>query len=152
VRPIRTKNGIECYNVFMTPNGIAKLKKDADFIAAWQHAQKRGDSNPIFEGTPHGGKNGIYLDGLNILEYRNVCHSATWGSGAVAGQRVLLCGAQALAFADIGTARWVEKEFDFGNVNAISIAKIFGFLKPVLYSTYAQSNQDYGVIACDTAA
>jgi N4-gp56 family major capsid protein len=157
IRPIRSEDGIEMYNVFMTPRGIAKLKKDPDFLAAWQHAQKRGEDNPIFKGTSHGGKRGIYIDGLNILEYRNVFNTlgadsgSKWGGGTVDGQRVLLCGAQALAFADIGNAMWEEEEEDYGNQNGISIAKIFGLLKPVLYSTAAGSDQDFGVIACDTA-
>lgn len=153
IRPIRTKEGVEIYNVFMTPNGIAKLKKDSDFLAAWQHAQKRGDSNPLFAGTAHGGKQGIYVDGLNILEYRNVFHSSTWGSGSnVSGQRVLLCGAQALAFADIGSPTWVEEYEDYENTLGISVSKIFGLLKPKLYSVHAGAVEDFGVLCLDTAA
>lgn len=158
IRPLRSDNGVECYNVFMTPDGIAKLKKDPDFREAWKNAQTRGDSNPLFTGTKHGGKEGIYVDGLNILEYRNVCNTkgmasgAKWGSGGtVEGQRILLCGAQALAFADIGTADWNEEVEDYGNRHGIGIAKIFGLLKPQLFSTYAQSKQDFGVMCIDTA-
>lgn len=158
IRPIRTDDGVEVYNVFMTPDGIAALKKDPDFLAAWREAQRRGESNPLFKGTKHGGKDGIYVDGLNILEYRNVCNTrgaaagAKWGDGGlVDGQRVLLCGAQALAFADIGNAEWAEKDFDYGNKQGIAISKIFGFLKPQLFSTYAQSKQDFGVMCIDTA-
>ena len=158
MRPLRSEDGVECYNVFMSPEGIAHLKKDQAFLAAWQHAQKRGETNPLFKGTRHGGKGGIHIDGLNILEYRNVfttkgaAATGKWGSGGlVDGSRILLCGAQALAFADIGTAEWNEKVFDYGNVKGISIGKIFGFLKPSLFSTYAQSRQDFGVIALDTA-
>lgn len=151
LRPIRSDDGVEVYNVFMTPDGIARLKKDSEFLAAWQNAQKRGDENPLFKGTKHGGKRGIYIDGLNILEYRNVFHASTWGGGAVSGQRILLCGAQALAFADYGPASWVEKRFDYDNVLGISTRKTFGLLKPRLFSTYAQSVQDFGVMCVDTA-
>lgn len=155
IAPMRSDDGVEVYNVFMSPRGIAALKKDAAFRDAWQTAQKRGDSNPLFAGTKHGGKQGIYIDGLNILEYRNVYNtlgtSSKWGGGTVDGQRVLLCGRQALAFADIGQPMWVEEDEDYGNVLGISIAKIFGFLKPQLYSTYAQSVQDFGVMCVDTA-
>lgn len=158
IRPIRADNGVEVYNVFMTPLGIARLKKDPDFLAAWQHAQKRGDENPLFKGTPHGGKSGIYVDGLNILEYRNVfstkgaASGSKWGSGGtIDGQRVLLCGAQALAFADIGGASWEEEYQDYKNSLGISVGKIFGLLKPQLFSVHAQSKEDFGVIACDTA-
>lgn len=158
IRPIRSDDGVEVYNVFMCPDGIAALKKDKDFIAAWREAEKRGDSNPIFKGTKHGGKSGIYIDGLNIMEYRNVYNTrgaaagAKWGAaGAVDGQRILMCGAQALAFADIGGAEWNEKDFDYGNRQGVSVGKIMGFLKPKLFSTYAQSKQDFGVICVDTA-
>lgn len=157
IRPIRSDDGVEVYNVFMCPDGIAALKKDPDFLAAWREAQKRGDSNPLFKGTKHGGKNGIYVDGLNILEYRNVFNTrgadpgSKWGNaGAVDGQRILMCGAQALAFADIGGAEWNEKAFDYNNRPGISVGKIFGLLKPQLYSTYAQSKQDFGVLSIDT--
>lgn len=155
IRPMRSEDGVDVYNVFMTPRGIASLKKDPDFREAWQSAQKRGDENPLFKGTKHGGKKGIYIDGLNILEYRNVCNTlgtaTKWGAGSVDGQRVLLCGAQAMAFADIGIAEWNEKDFDYGAKQGIAISKIFGLLKPVLYSTYAQSRQDFGVMCVDTA-
>lgn len=156
IRPIRTEDGVEIYNVFMCPDGIAALKKDADFRQVWREAQQRGDSNPLFKGTKHGGKNGIYIDGLNIMEYRNVFNTrgaatgSKWGGGAVDGQRVLLCGAQALAFADIGTAEWNEKDFDYGDKQGVKVGKIFGLLKPQLFSTYAKSKQDFGVICVDT--
>ena len=156
IRPMRSDDGVEVYNVFMCPQGIAKLKQDADFLAAWQHAQKRGDDNPLFGGTAHGGKRGIYIDGLNILEYRNVYNTkgtaTKWGAGnAIDGQRVLLCGAQALAFADIGSASWKEEEEDYGNILGIKIGKIMGLLKPQLFNTNAQSVEDFGIMVCDTA-
>jgi N4-gp56 family major capsid protein len=158
IRPLRSDDGVECYNVFMTPGAILKLKKDPDFREAMQTAQKRGDTNPLFKGTKHGGKEGIFIDGLNILEYRNVCNTkgfasgSKWGAaGDVEGNRILLCGAQALAFADIGTAEWEEEYKDYKNRLGISIAKIFGMLKPQLFSTYAQSKQDFGLLCIDTA-
>lgn len=161
IRPIRTDDGVEVYNVFMTPDGIAKLKQEAQFLAAWREAQKRGDENPLFKGTRHGGRRGIFIDGLNIMEYRNVYNTkgaaagSKWGgSGNVDGQRVLLCGAQALAFADIGSMAptWEEEYEDYKNSLGISVGKIFGLLKPQLFSVHSQSKEDFGVICCDTAA
>lgn len=151
IRPLRSDDGVEGYNVFMTPDGMAALKRDADFKNAMQYAAARGGDNPLFKGTKHGGKQGIFIDGLNILEYRHVYHSSTWGGGSVAGQAVLLCGAQALACADIGDAFWDEDKQDYNNRLGISVGKKFGLLKPKFYSTYASSDQDYGVIRCDTA-
>lgn len=160
IRPIRTDDGVEVYNVFMTPDGIAKLKQESQFLAAWREAQKRGDGNPLFKGTAHGGRSGIFIDGLNIMEYRNVFNTkgmaagSKWGGGAVDGQRVLLCGAQALAFADIGSMAptWEEEYEDYKNSLGISVGKIFGLLKPQLFSVHSQSKEDFGVICCDTAA
>lgn len=157
MRPITSDNGVECYNVFMSPTGIAALKKDKDFLAAWQHAQKRGEENPLFKGTQHGGKRGIHIDGLNILEYRNVfttlgaTSGSKWGGGTVDGQRVLLCGAQAMAFADIGNAKWTEEEEDYGNQWGIAVAKKYGMLKPSMYSIHSQSVEDFSVMCIDTA-
>lgn len=152
MNPLRSEDGVESYNVFMTPNGIAALKKDPDFLAAMREAQQRGEKNPMFKGTRHGGKNGIYVDGLNILEYRNVFHSSTWGSGAnVHGQRVMLCGAQAIGMADIGNAYWDEEEEDYGNVMAIAIGKMFGWRKSRFFSTHSNSTEDFSILCVDTA-
>ena len=153
VRPIRGDNGMEVYNVFMTPQGIAKLKGDTDFMNAWKDALPRSSSNPLFKGAPV-----IYVDGLAIYEYRHVYSTqgagagSKWGAaGAVDGQRALLCGAQAMAFADIGTPEWVEKMFDYDNQQAISTGKIIGMKKPVFHSQVYGSTQDFGVICIDTA-
>lgn len=158
MRPIRTEDGIELFHVFMSPDGIARLKQDSDFLQAWRLAEKRSKDNPIFKGTPLGGKQGIYIDGLNILNYRRVfttkgaADGSKWGSGGhINGQRVLLCGAQALGFADIGMAKWKEKEFDYDNQPGIAVGKIMGFLKPKFYSIYSKSTEDFSCICCDTA-
>lgn len=158
LRPIRSDSGIDVFNVFMTGAGIAKLKKDADFMEVWKYAQQRGDENPIFKGTPIAGTKGIYIDGLNIMEYRHVFNTtgaapgSKWGAaGAVDGQRVLLCGAQALAYADVFGPKWVEKDFDYDNSPGISVAKITGFLKPVFPSALTGVKEDFGVICVDTA-
>jgi len=156
IPPIRTDNGILGYNVFMSPRGMAKLKKDPDFLAAWREAEKRGGDNPLFKGTALGGRQGVYIDGLNILEYRNVFNTlgtaTKWGAGnLVDGQRVLLCGAQAGAFADIQRATWREEKIDYQNQHGISIGKKFGMLKPKFFSTHTQTVEDFSVIALDTA-
>jgi N4-gp56 family major capsid protein len=152
VKPIRGVMGEELYNVFMTPLQVAALKKDQDFLTAWRQALPRDKDNPFFKGTDV-----IYIDGLAIYTYRHVYHvPATnpygWGSGSnVAGARMLLCGAQALGFADIGDAMWVEKEFDYNNQPGISVAKIVGLKKPKFYSIYSKTTEDFGVITIDTA-
>lgn len=154
IKPVRVAGGVDVYHVFMTPDGIAKLKQDPDFLDAWQHARERSGNNPLFKGTAH--MNGIMMDGLMIHDFRYVYNTkgnaTKWGSGNnIEGQRVLLCGAQALAMADVGLPIWVEEYFDYKNQPGISFGKMFGFKKPRYYSIYDQSVEDFGVLAIDTA-
>lgn len=153
LRPIRGDDGTEVYNVFMNPDGIARLKQDDDFMRAWRHAMPRSGSNPLFKGVEV-----IYVDGLAIMDYRHVYNTKgaadgdKWGAaGDVDGQRVLLCGAQALGKADIGQPEWVEKGFDYENQQGISVGKMTGLLKPRFRSQVTQQVEDFGVVVCDTA-
>jgi len=158
MRPIRTKDGIEFFHVFMTPSGMAKLRQDGDYLANMQNAGKRGPGNELFKGTDT-----VMVDGMAISEYRHVYNTkglasgSKWGSASdVDGQRVLFCGAQALGYADIGLPTWVEEDRDFENINAISTGKICGFLKPQFEGKEMGGLgsgvvEDFGVICCDTA-
>ena len=154
IRPIKA-GGQDLYNVFVTPMGMADLRLDPDFIANVRHAGVRGESNSLFSGA-----DAVMVDGLLVQEFDHVYdnRAAAAGkkfgvSGNDVGQRALLCGAQALGMADIGTAEWVEKDFDYENQLGISIAKMVGFLKPQFKgnpSSY-QTKEDFGVITVDTA-
>lgn len=154
IRGIKGPGGEEVFHVFMTPQGMAKLKLDSDYLANVRNAGVRGGKNELFSGTTS-----VLVDGMWIHEYRHVFNTAQatsgsgkWGSGnTVDGQRMLFCGAQALGFADIGMPDWVEKGHDYDNQQAIATGKIFGFKKPVFHSNYTSSNEDFGVIAVDTA-
>lgn len=158
IRPIRSPNGIDFYHIFMTPSGMAKLRQDSDFLSIVRDAGVRGPGNELFKGTDT-----IFVDGMAISEYRHVYNTkglasgSKWGSGgAVEGQRMLFCGAQALAYADIGLPTWVEEDRDFENINAISSGKICGFLKPqfegkLMGGLGSGVVQDFGVICVDTA-
>jgi len=147
VRGIKGPGGTEFYHVFMTPQGIAQLKQDSDFLSNLRNAGPRGTENPLFSGSM------ITQDGLIIHEFRHVYSvSAAWGAGAnVDGQAVLFCGAQALGMADIGLPYWDEETFDYGNQHGVSVGKIFGMLKPVFNSIYADADEDFGLIRVDTA-
>lgn len=153
IRGIKGAGGEEIYHMFVTPQVMASLKLDPDFLANVRNAGVRGESNSLFAGSTS-----IKVDGLHIHEFRHVFNTTglasgnKWGAtGTVDGARVLVCGAQALAMADIGDAMWVEDTFDYGNQNGISIHKMFGFLKPVFYSNYTGNAQDFGVVALDVA-
>lgn len=150
VRGVRA-GGAETYNVFLTPQAMAKLKLDENYIKAMRHAQKRGEDNPLFTGEV------VELDGLRLFEFRHVPNTSgvssgsKYGSGGtIEGCQILFCGAQALGMANLGMPEWVEDEDDYENQQAISVSKIFGFLKPSFVTQYgagAQTAQDFGVIS-----
>jgi hypothetical protein len=154
VKSIRGEGNMSFYNVFMTPHGVASLKQDSNFISAWREAMPRSPNNPIFKGADT-----IWIDGLAIHTFRHVYDTQgltssvdKWGSGNdVDGQRVLFCGAQAMAYADIGDPYWVEKGFDYDNQQGISVGKICGLLKPKFTSQVTGTTEDFGVLAVDTA-
>ena len=153
IRGIKGPGGQEYFHVFMTPQGVANLKLDADYLANVRGAGIRGDSNTLFTGAV------ANVDGLIIHEFRHVYNTtgaasgSKWGStSTLDGQRVLLCGAQALAFADLGAPFWDERDhFDYGNQYGISIGKVIGFKKPVFKSPVTGTNEDFGVLCIDTA-
>jgi N4-gp56 family major capsid protein len=155
IRPIKRAGGQEMYHVFVTPMGMADLRLDPDFLANIRSAGVRGESNALFSGA-----DSVMVDGMLISEYHHVYSNegATAGqrfglAGNDIGQRVLFCGAQALAMADIGTAEWVEDTFDYKNEVGISIAKMVGFMKPKFKGNLSSYDtvEDYGCMTIDTA-
>lgn len=149
IRGIKESGGEECYHVFFTPQAMAKLKLDPDYMLNLRHAVTRGETNELFTGGS------VKVDGLYLHEFRHVPNTRTalpgskfGAAGTVEGCQVLFCGAQALGMADIGNPEWVEKEFDYGNQQAVSVGKIMGFLKPKFANIYeAGSVEDFGVIS-----
>ena len=76
-----------------------------------------------------------------------------WGAtGTVDGNRVLMCGAQALGMADLGNPYWMEEEFDYSNAQGISVGKILGLLNPVFPSQVSGQPENFGVLAVDVAS
>lgn len=162
IRGIRAAGNDEVFHMFVTPQQMADLKLDSDFLANVRNAGVRGNQNGLFSGT-----SSLMVDGVMIHEFRHVFNTSgatsgsssnagaagyKWGAGAnVDGARALFCGAQALAMADIGNPEIVEDTFDYSNQAGISIGKIFGLRKPKYNSDHSGSVQDFGVIALDTA-
>ena len=155
IRGLRGKGGNELYHVFVTPMGMADLRLDGDFLANVRSAGARGKGNELFSGA-----SSLMVDGLMIHEYHHVFSNeqaevgARFGAtGNDIGQRALLCGAQALGMADIGTAEWNEEEYDYKNSYGISVAKMFGFLKPAFKGNLSSydTKEDFGVLTIDTA-
>lgn len=157
IKPVYGPNGDEVFHLFLHPMAMAQLRLDADFIANVRHAGVRGDKNQLFVGA-----NDVMVDGVIIHEHRYVFNTSQanagsrfGASGNDHGQRALLCGAQALGWAEIGGANWEEGDVtDYGNQQGIAVGQIFGMLKPRFkgnpkdYSTA----QDFGVLCVDTGA
>jgi|TARA_B110000285_G_scaffold63167_1_gene72617 N4-gp56 family major capsid protein len=162
IRGIRGAGNQETFHMFVTPQQMADLKLDSDFLANVRNAGVRGSANSLFSGS-----SSLMVDGVMIHEFRHVFNTSgatsgasgnagaagyKWGAGAnINGARALFCGAQALAMADIGLPEMVEDTFDYGNQSGISVGKIFGLRKPKYNSDISGSVQDFGVIALDTA-
>lgn len=162
IRGIRGAGNQETFHMFVTPQQMADLKLDSDFLANVRNAGVRGTGNSLFAGSAS-----LMVDGVMIHEFRHVFNTSgattgtssnagaagyKWGADAdVVGGRALFCGAQALALADIGLPEMVEDTFDYGNQSGISVGKIFGLRKPKYNSDVSGSVQDFGVIALDTA-
>jgi N4-gp56 family major capsid protein len=162
IRGIRGAGNEETFHMFVTPQQMADLKLDSDFLANVRNAGVRGPANGLFAGT-----SSLMVDGVMIHEFRHVFDTSgatsgsssnagaagyKWGANAdVVGARALFCGAQALAMADIGNPEVVEDTFDYSNQAGISIGKIFGLRKPKYHSDYNGGVEDFGVICLDTA-
>lgn len=139
------------YVIFLAPGSLAALKKDEAYQRAVVGAAgKMGTDSPWFTGAT------VTVDGAVIHEFNKVYNTkgaasgAKWGAaGAVNGTRTLLCGAQALAFADIGDGHWVEKLFNYDSRIGLNIDRMLGFLKPVFPSIYDGSDEDFGILTID---
>lgn len=154
MRGVGGVGGEEMFHAFMTPQAMARLKQDEDYKMNLRHAQERGDKNKLFTGST------VKIDGIMLHEFRHVPNVSGATSGVdkygagfnLNGSQVLFCGAQALGMADIGDMEWDEKEFDYGNSQAIAVGKIMGFLKPRFGNIYENGSvEDFGVISTYTA-
>lgn len=152
IKPLMA-GGKEYYVAFIRPEALAQLKKDADFQRAVVTGMPRGEQNPFFSGGT------VTIDGLVLHEHRLVYNTKgltsgvdKWGSSqTVDGARMLVCGAQALGMADLGSPEWAEKWFNYNSSPGINVDKMFGLLKPKYYSTYSASTEDFGVMCIDHA-
>lgn len=153
VKPVRMKNGVSFYNVFVTPTVMSQLLQDADFKANLRDAAPRSNENILFKGAETYWVNNMAIHShRHVFNTRNAPATEKWGAGGVIdGSRIILAGAQALAMADIGKPEWVEKEFDYDNQPGISVGKIAGFRKPVFHSIYSGTDEDFGLVILDVA-
>tara|TARA_Y100000361_G_scaffold1746_1_gene1455 strand:+ start:2013 stop:3161 length:1149 start_codon:yes stop_codon:yes gene_type:complete len=162
IRGMRGAGNEEVYHLFVSPQVMADLKLDSDFLANVRNAGVRGPGNELFSGS-----SSLMVDGIMVHEFRHVFNTSgatsgasgnagsngyKWGANAdIDGSACLFVGAQGLAMADIGLPEIVEDTFDYGNQNGISIGKIFGFKKPVYHSDVSGQAEDFGIVRLDVA-
>lgn len=137
LRGVKGTAGQEMYHMFLTPQAMAELKLDADFLANVRNAGVRGGTNPLFAGSAS-----YLVDGVMVHEFRHVYSKA-------GKARALFCGAQAMAMADIGAPMWVEDNYDYENQSGISVSKIFGMKKAVFGQKGGSTLADHGVMTID---
>jgi N4-gp56 family major capsid protein len=152
IRGVSEGGGKEAFHAFLTPQAMAKLKKDSDYNLNLRHSQDKGANAKLFSGDT------VKIDGIYLHEFRHVPNTSglttgMYGAGGnVKGCQVLFCGAQALGMADIKAPEWDEEGFDYSNSQGIAVGKILGFLKPKFGNIY-ESNavEDFGAISCYVA-
>jgi N4-gp56 family major capsid protein len=154
MRGVTNGGGEETFHAFMTPQAMAKLKQDTDYMANLRYSQSKDVNDNLFSG------NTVKIDGIYLHEFRHVPNVSGAVSGAgkygvglnVDGCQILFCGAQSLGMADIKAPEWNEKGFDYENSQGISMGKILGFLKPKFGNIYENGAvEDFGVISCFAA-
>lgn len=151
IRGVGGANGKETFHAFLTPQAMAKLKLDTNYMDNLRHSTAAGINAKLFSGDA------VEVDGIVLHEFRHVPNttgtSAKYGAGAnIQGCQILFCGAQALGMADIGEAIWEEKGFDYENSPGISVGKIVGFKKPVFGNIYESNTaEDFAVVSCYVA-
>ena len=137
VQPIRI-DGKETYVMVIDPYQARDLRQDTKWLEAQEHANIRGEKNPIFSGAM-----GVY-EGVVIHEHLRVPRTATGASSAMVGHALFL-GAQACIFAEGTAPRWEEDTFDYGNQYGVSIDRMFG-LKKAQFKYDGTNFTDFGVI------
>lgn len=137
VQPIRV-DGRETFVMLIDPYQARDLRQDPKWIEAQEHANIRGEKNPIFSGAM-----GVY-EGVVIHEHLRVPRTNTGASNATVGHALFL-GAQACIFAEGEAPRWEEDTFDYGNQYGVSISRMFG-LKKSQFKYDGTNLTDFGVI------
>jgi N4-gp56 family major capsid protein len=147
------RGGEETYHAFLSPTAMSRLKLDPTYLQNLRHATSKGANEKLFSGGS------VNIDGIVLHTFRHVPNtrlaqigSKFGASGDVDGCQILFCGAQALAFAQIGKPGWDEVPFDYNAQPGIAIHQIIGFLKPQFPTQYSGgSEEDHGVISAYVA-
>lgn len=155
LRPIR-EGGKSYYCVVLSTEQARDLKKDSDYQTINKDGNLRGSAkNPLFTGALS------VVDGVILHEHNKVfstldaASGSKWGaSGTEDGARAIFFGAQALAFARIGSSYWDEADdTDYKNRPGFATGGKIGMRKSVYQSRYDDDgDEDFGTVILDSAA
>lgn len=140
IRPVSVK-GKKYYVMIIDPWQARDLRDDEKWLQAQQHANIRGEDNPIFTGAL-----GIY-EGVVIHENEQIPRTET-GSGSDSKVKVghaLFLGAQAGVLAAGTEPTWQEDDFDYHNQKGFAIGRIMGIAK-TQYKFDSSTLSDFGCI------
>lgn len=140
IRPVSV-NGKKFYVMIIDTWQARDLRKDEKWLQAQEHAQERGDDNPIFTGAL-----GTY-EGVVIHENEQCIREA----GTVKIGHALFLGAQAGVLAAGSEPTWQEDDFDYHNQKGFSIGRIFGVAK-TQFKFDDKTLSDFGVINVITSS
>lgn len=146
IRPIRLGDGsgTEVYVYFAHPYSTRDLKADSNWINAQKDAMPRGSDNPIFTGAL-----GMY-DGVIVVETDKILLLDNVGASTIDVAMNLLCGAQALLWAQGGIngmqMKMVESEFDYENQLGCAIASMYGVQKARFETGASAASKDHGIL------
>ena len=143
IRPVRV-DGKDTYVMVIDHWQARDLRADPKWLEAQQHANVRGNNNPIFSGAI-----GTW-DGVVVHENGRVPRTNTGAGGTTVGHALLL-GAQSMVFAEGRAPKVVVKKFDFDNQYAVSIGRMFG-LKRSMFRYDNVNWTDYGCLNIMTAS
>lgn len=152
IRPIRLgdASGMEVYVMFAHPYCTRDLRASSDWQNANQYAMNRGNDNPIFTGAI-----GMY-DGVIVIESDKIPVIASVGASNIDVAHNVLCGAQALLFAQGGMdgmqQQYVEESFDYENQVGVAIASMFKIEKARFGTGAAGVSKDHGCFHVFSAA
>ena len=120
VKPVRI-NGADYYVMVIDQYQARDLQNDDKWLEAQQHANVRGEQNPIFTGAL-GMYNGVVIHQCNRVKREDNATKIKVSHG-------LLLGAQAAVMAVGNDPEWNEDTFDYKNQTGFEFGRIFGIAK-----------------------
>lgn len=121
VKPVRI-DGVDTYVMVIDQWQARDLTADTKWIEAQEHANIRGEKNPIFTGAL-----GMY-NGVVVHQCNRIPRTETGASSCKVGHALFL-GAQAAVMAVGAEPEWNEDTFDYKNQVGFEFGRIFGIAK-----------------------